>query len=167
MPDMWRNNVNFESVSSRLSTTAAKLPNSTKSMGNFKLLDIINFLGLQSHCTLHFLTPFLPSIALISVFAAQMALLGLLPRFLSFITPVISHLFPGLLQAIGRERVHPRGYPREYPKGRSTKNLWSSPGSNPGHLDDRWVLCPLRYATNTAKWPNICVTSKSNFRFFM
>ena len=34
-----------------------------------------------------------------------MGLLGFLPRFLSFFTPITRHLFPGL-QAIGRERVH-------------------------------------------------------------
>ena len=53
-----------------------------------------------------FFTTFLTYIGLVSVFASQMALLGFLPIFFSFTSPVTSHLFPGLVQAIGGgERV--------------------------------------------------------------
>ena len=38
-----------------------------------------------------FLSPFLPYTTLISVFAAQMALQGFLPQFLSFISPITNH----------------------------------------------------------------------------
>ena len=41
-----------------------------------------------------------------------MLLLRFLPRFLSFTSPVTSHLIPRLLQAIGRERVHAAGVPK-------------------------------------------------------
>ena len=44
-----------------------------------------------------------------------MALLWFLLRFLSFISSVTSHLFPGLLRAIRRERVHTMGVPKMYP----------------------------------------------------
>ena len=58
------------------------------------------------------LDPFLLYIALISVFAAQTVLLGFLPQFLSLISVITNHLFPGLLQGIGSERVHMAGYMR-------------------------------------------------------
>ena len=54
---------------------------------------------------------FLPYITFITVFAAQMILLGFLLRFLPVISPLTNQLFPGLLQAIGRERVHVVGVP--------------------------------------------------------
>ena len=58
-----------------------------------------------------FLTTFIPWIALTSVFATQIVILGFLRWSLSFISPVTKHLFQGLLQAIGSERVHAEGVP--------------------------------------------------------
>ena len=49
----------------------------------------------------YYFTPFLPYIALSSVFVYVMLLLGFLLRCPSFTSLITCHLFPGLLQAIG------------------------------------------------------------------
>ena len=65
------------------------------------------------HEHLETFTPFLHYIALMPVFLSQKALLGFLPRFPSFTSPIASRLFPGLLQAIERKRERERVHATE------------------------------------------------------
>ena len=105
---------------------------------------------MRQKCLTHFLAPFLPNIALISVFAVQMALLGFLSRFLSFKSPVTSHLVPGFLQAIRRERERERGEAAGVPKRIGLLTIFSelkksfvASGFDPWPLCDRRALYPF------------------------
>ena len=80
------------------------------------------------------------------MFASQMALQGFLSPFLSFTAPVAIHMFPGLLQALGRENAHGGGTQEDW----STKNLWLCQGLNPNCQCERKELYPLRYAPQVA-----------------
>ena len=75
-----------------------------------------------------------------------MALQGCLLQFLSFTSPVTSHLFPGLLQAIERERECTWQDTRE---DRSTKSLIVS-GFEP--QPPVWQACTLSIALSPLSW---------------